>query len=213
MTLRESIEQAPHSPGVYLFYGNSGQVVYVGKASDLHNRLADYARSQPGQKEHLIVSNASKVSWIIVANERQSLELEETLIKKYAPPYNVLLKDGKGYSYLRIDLSQEYPAVEIVRIKQRKPKPGQLLFGPFVPLRVPDMPGKVRGDLKNLIQIAEEVFGIRSCKGPLKRRTRPCVYYEIGRCSGPCIGKISPEEYKDRVQLFIKFLKGDTKRG
>lgn len=211
MTLRESIEQAPHSPGVYLFYGNSGQVVYVGKASDLHNRLADYARSQPGQKEHLIVRNASKVSWIIVANERQSLELEETLIKKYAPPYNVLLKDGKGYSYLRIDLSQEYPAVEIVRIKQRKPKPGQLLFGPFVPLRVPDMPGKVRGDLKNLIQIAEEVFGIRSCKGPLKRRTRPCVYYEIGRCSGPCIGKISPEEYRDRVQLFIKFLKGDTK--
>lgn len=81
MTLRESIEQAPHSPGVYLFYGNSGQVVYVGKASDLHNRLADYARSQPGQKEHLIVRNASKVSWIIVANERQSLELEETLIK------------------------------------------------------------------------------------------------------------------------------------
>jgi excinuclease ABC subunit C len=210
MTERDFHEKAPHSPGVYLFYDKTGQVIYVGKAADLHNRLADYARSQPGQKEYLIVSNAFSVNWILVANERQSLELEETLIKKYAPPYNVLLKDGKGYSYLRIDLNQTYPAVEIVRIKQRRSKQGQLLFGPFVPLRVPDLPGKVRGDLKNLMQIAEEVFGIRSCRGPLKSRTRPCVYYEIGRCSGPCVDLISPEEYRKRVELFIDFLNGNT---
>ncbi|WP_018963478.1 excinuclease ABC subunit UvrC [Coprothermobacter platensis] len=203
-------EAAPHNPGVYIFHGKAGQVIYVGKAADLHNRLADYARSQPGQKEYLIVSNAETVEWIIVANERQSLELEETLIKKYAPPYNVLLKDGKGYSYLRIDLNQTYPSVEIVRIRQRKSKPGQLLFGPFVPLRVPDLPGKIRGDLKNLMQIAEEVFGIRSCRGTLKNRTRPCVYYEIGRCSAPCVGAISPEEYRQRVEMFVRFLNGDT---
>ncbi|NPV88967.1 excinuclease ABC subunit UvrC [Coprothermobacteraceae bacterium] len=204
------LEAVPRAPGVYVFYSSTGQVIYVGKASDLRKRLADYRRSQPGQKEFLVYSSADRVDWIVLPGERQALEMEERLIKKYAPPFNVLLKDGKGYSYIRIDLNEDFPAIQVVRVRSRRTKAGSLYFGPFVPLRVPDLPGKSRGDLRNLAAIAEDVFGLRSCRGPLRKRERPCVYYEIGKCSAPCAGRISKADYRKRVELFISFLKGNT---
>lgn len=198
--LREKLSHVAKSPGVYLMRDNSGNVIYVGKASNLKNRLSSYfARSHlPDLKTGVLVQKVADFEIIITATEKEALILESNLIKRYRPRYNVILKDDKRYPSLRIDIKSEYPCLSIVR---KIKNDGALYFGPYASA------GAVRETLK----IINKTFKLRKCRTPyIKPRSRPCLNYQIGACLGPCCLDVSPAEYQEVVNEVRLFLNGRT---
>jgi len=191
------IERMPRSPGVYLMKDAGGRVIYVGKAKDLRGRVRQYVGEtdeRPSVK--FLMSRVKDLDYVLTDNEKEALLLENTLIKKHSPRYNVRLKDDKSYVCIRVDVQSEFPRVTIGR-RFRKDK--ALYFGPYASAK----------EVRKTIRLAHDVFPLRTCSDPVFRsRTRPCIQYEIRRCPGPCCALISPEAYRRIVADLLLFLRG-----
>lgn len=194
----------PTSPGVYRFRDDRGRVVYVGKARSLRSRLnsyfSDFAALHP--RTQSMLTSASSVDWLVVANEVEALALEFTWIKEYDPRFNVKYRDDKSYPYLAITVSEEFPRAAVVREPRRK---GTRYFGPYAHAWA------IRDTLDEL----SKVFGVRTCRdGVFKRAAqlgRPCLLGYIDKCSAPCVGRIDEVEYRERVDDMCRFLSGNTR--
>jgi excinuclease ABC subunit C len=189
----------PDSSGVYFFRDASDRVIYVGKAKSLRHRVPNYFGLGLHPRTVAMVSEAARVEWIVTANEVEALQLEVTMIKKYRPRFNVRYRDDKSYPYLAVTLDEEVPRAMVVRGKKRK---GVKYYGPFAHAYA------IRDTLDLLIR----VFPIRTSRPGVferaKRSGRPCLLYDIGRCSGPCVGAVTPEEYRKHVEDFCAFMDG-----
>lgn len=198
MELKEKINDLPKSSGVYIMKDEYKNVLYVGKAKNLRNRVRQYFHgNNHTEKTMVLVSKIKDIHYILTPTELDALVLENNLIKKYRPPYNILLKDDKTYPYIKINIRNPFPTIEITR---KLKADGARYFGPY-------MLGLSAYDITELLQSA---FPIRSCKGSLKNIKRECLDYHIGRCLAPCTGKINEEEYKELIKKVISFLSGNN---
>lgn len=194
----------PDKPGVYKMYNIRGELIYVGKAVNLKNRVRQYFHSSKNHtpKVASMVSNIDDFDFIIVGNETEALNLESNLIKQNKPYYNILLKDDKHFPYIRIDYRQDFPRVEIVR---RYKKDGAKYFGPYLSSYA----------LRESITAVREHFPIRQCKKDINkaiaRGERPCLMYHIGKCCAPCTGKVSKDEYKALLSQVAALFQGNCK--
>src|SRR4030042_5091871 len=189
MALKEQLKTLPGRPGVYLFKDNVGRVIYVGKASSLRNRVKSYFSSSAklSSKLERLVERINDLDAIVTASEYEALILENELIKKYRPAYNVLLKDDKTFPYLKIDLKNDWPTVRITR---RFHKDGDRYFGPFISAY----------SLRQTIRLIKKIFPFRSCNRTITGQdARPCLEYHIKSCLGPCIGAVRKEDYNDLI--------------
>lgn len=193
---RNQARALPHNPGCYMMKDENAVVIYVGKAKDLHKRVNQYFLPDRDAKTKALVKKIIKIEHIITGNEYEALVLENNLIKKYNPHYNILLKDGKSYPVIRIT-NEDFPKIFSTR---RVVDDGSLYFGPF-----PDS-----GKLMQFLELADKLFSFRKCSIPLKMRKNPCLYAHIGRCSGPCCNKISVQEYRANVDKVIQLLEGKS---
>ncbi|MDE5618573.1 MAG: excinuclease ABC subunit UvrC [Clostridia bacterium] len=200
--LRQKIKDLPTKSGVYIMYSQSGQILYIGKAKVLKNRVSQYFNA--GVKTDKVAAMVSKIDtfdYIITRNEVEALILENNLIKKHKPPYNILLKDDKSYPFIRIDIKSDFPRVEVVR---KLKNDGAKYFGPY-------MQGITHKDISELIYSA---FSLRSCNINMDKvpsSHRPCLNHHIGRCLAPCAAKVSKEDYRAVVDDVISFLSGNDK--
>jgi len=197
--IHDSVRQLPKEPGVYLLRGEGSEVLYVGKAKNLHARVATYFQAAGDTRWRMETLRRSirDVEVIVTDTEKEALILEHTLIQRHLPPFNVRLKDDKSYLSLRVDPREEWPRVRLVRRWRRD---GALYFGPFASA----------AGVRRTMRWIRRFFGIRSCTDTVFRgRERPCLYYQIRECTGPCVGLISREEYQARVRDVIQFLRGN----
>lgn len=197
--LREKLKHLPDSPGVYVMLDGAGQIIYVGKAKNLKNRVRQYFHSSvKTEKVTAMVKNIADFYYIIAPSEIDALSLENNLIKKHKPRYNILLKDDKTYPYLKIDLKEAFPTFRVTR---KIKKDGARYFGPFM--------GGV--SVKGVLEIINLAFGIRPCDKKLnpEKPIKPCLNYHIKKCLAPCGHCISEEEYRSRVAGATDFLSGD----
>ena len=193
----------PDSPGVYRMYNSMGELIYVGKAVNLKNRVRQYFQNgQKAPKVAAMVSNIADLEFTITGSEAEALTLECNLIKQNRPRYNVLLKDDKHFPYVRIDFRQDFPRVEIVR---RIKKDGARYFGPYLSAI----------SLREAMTALRDFFPIRHCKKDIAkaiaRRERPCLMHHIGKCCAPCSGKVTREEYHGYLEEIGQFLQGQIK--
>ena len=189
----------PENPGVYVMLDKDGQIIYVGKAKNLKNRVRQYFFSGvKTEKVMAMVKNIADFYYIIVPSEIDALSLENNLIKKHKPRYNILLKDDKTYPYLKVDLKEPYPTFTVTR---KIKKDGAKYFGPFM--------GGV--SVKNVLEIVNLAFGIRPCDKKLnpEKAVKPCLNYHIKKCNAPCALLISQEEYRKKIDGAVAFLSGD----
>jgi excinuclease ABC subunit C len=192
------------SPGVYRFRDPQGQVVYVGKAINLRSRLNSYFQdfSALHARTQTMLTTASSVDWLTVGNEVEALVLEYSWIKEYSPRFNVRFRDDKTYPYLAVTVGEEYPRVAVVREAKRK---GTRYFGPYTQVWA------IKATLEELIR----VFPVRSCRNGVfnqaKRSGRACLLGYIDKCSAPCVGRISSEDYNGLVNQLMRFLSGQTR--
>ena len=195
MTLKKKLESLPSNPGCYLYKDNIGEIIYVGKAKNLKNRVKSYFTGSHNKKTQILVSKIEDLEYIIVNSEKEALILENNLIKKYRPYYNIRLKDDKSYSYLMIT-KEEHPRLVLTRKYKKNNK--NIYFGPYVDSK----------SASRVKQILDKIYPLRRCN-PVEKR--PCMYYQIGECIGPCAKEISQEEYKKQIAKIRSFLNGDTK--
>ena len=198
ITTREKLHtvalSAPKTSGVYLWKDKAGTVIYVGKAKSLKNRLSSYFTSNRDIKTRILVSRAESIEYIQTENEYEALLLENTLIKKHKPRYNINLKDGKTYPVLKLT-NEEFP--KVYRTRNIK-NDGSKYFGPFPNVSAVDM----------FLALIKHNYTLRQCKR-LKKRETPCLYFHIGRCKAPCCGKISAEEYGKDIEEITLLLEGE----
>ncbi len=202
LELREKVKLLPYKPGCYIMKNESGTVIYVGKAKKLRNRVKSYFdNTSKTQKTYALVKNIFDFDYIIVNNELDAFNLENNLIKKYKPKYNILLKDDKSFPYIKIDMAEKFPRVQIVR---RPKRDGSLLFGPYV-TGIP---------ISGLMSIIKSAFPVRWCNKNFDKQKLPCkgcLHGDIGDCLAPCADLSREKEYKNTVLKVIDFLNGDTK--
>ncbi len=198
LTPSEQAKALPHNSGVYLMFDKNNKIIYVGKAKDLRKRVTSYFLANRDAKTTALVRKIKKIEHIITGNEYEALVLENTLIKKYNPHYNIDLKDGKSYPVIRVT-KEDFPKVYKTR---RIINDGSSYYGPF--------PGV--GSLQIYLDLIEKMYPLRKCATPLKKRKTPCLYYHIGRCKAPCCDKISKEEYNKYISEVKKLLSGDNER-
>ena len=195
--IEEELKKLPKEPGVYLMKDKDDNIIYVGKAVNLKNRVSSYFRKTNKTDRILkMVSLIDHFEYIVVSNEAEALILECNLIKKNRPKYNVLLKDDKTYPYIKIDVKSDFPNVVITR---RVINDGSKYFGPYA------NPGAA----KEMVNFIKQKYKIRQCKN-FKSNTRACLNFHIKRCLAPCIGNISKEEYRKQIDEIIDLLEGKT---
>ena len=195
--IEEELKKLPGKPGVYVMRDKEDNIIYVGKAVSLKNRVRQYFRkTNKTERIKKMVSLIDHFEYIVVDNEAEALILECNLIKKNRPKFNVLLKDDKTYPYIKIDLKNDFPGVFITR---RVVNDGSKYFGPYAN----------PGSAKEMVDFIKSKYKIRQCKN-LKERTRPCLNYHIGRCMAPCMGYVSKEEYRKQIDEIIDLLEGKT---
>ena len=195
--IKEELKKLPKDPGVYLMKDKDDNIIYVGKAVNLKNRVSSYFRKTNKTDRILkMVSQIDHFEYIVVSNEAEALILECNLIKKNRPKYNVLLKDDKTYPYIKIDVKSDYPNVIITR---RLLNDGAKYFGPYA------NPGAA----KEMVNFIKEKYKIRQCRN-FKSNTRACLNFHIKRCLAPCIGNISKEDYRKQIDEIIDLLEGKT---
>lgn len=188
-------------PGVYRMLGKDGELLYVGKAKNLKNRVSSYfVKTIEHPKTQALVSRIYDIETLVVRSETEALLLEQNLIKLHRPPYNIMLRDDKSYVYIYISADKPYPRIASGRGKG-KHQAGKF-FGPY--------PSAVNA--KDTLLVLQKLFNVRQCENSyFAQRKRPCLQYQIKRCSAPCVGLISPEEYQQDVANSLRFLQGDTK--
>ena len=202
MELRDKIKLFPHSPGVYRYYDAEGNVIYVGKAKDLHKRVAQYfvPAERLTRKTAVMVSKIADAEYTVVESEADALLLENNLIKQFKPRYNILLKDSKTYPWICVSAG-DYPKVFLTR---RVVKDGSRYFGPYSSVL----------HARNLIELFHNLYPLRTCNHKitsdtiLRGKVRPCLNYHIGKCKGCCIGAISMKEYNGNIEEIVRLLKG-----
>ena len=202
MDLREKIKLFPHSPGVYRYYDAEGNVIYVGKAKDLHKRVAQYfvPTERLTRKTAVMVSKIADAQYTVVDSEADALLLENNLIKQFKPRYNILLKDSKTYPWICVS-SGDFPKVFLTR---RVVKDGSRYFGPYSSVV----------HARNLVEFIHNTYPLRTCNlkitsdAILHKKFRPCLNFHIGKCKGCCIGAISKKEYNDNIEEIVSLLKG-----
>ena len=202
MELREKIKLFPHSPGVYRYYDAEGNVIYVGKAKDLHKRVAQYfvAPERLTRKTAVMVSKIADVEFTVVESEADALLLENNLIKQFKPRYNILLKDSKTYPWICVS-NDDFPKVFLTRKFVRD---GSRYFGPYSSVV----------HARNLVEFFHNVYPLRTCNlkitsdAILRGKFRPCLKFHIKKCRGCCIGGISKEEYSQNIEEIVRLLKG-----
>jgi excinuclease ABC subunit C len=198
--LAQFLTKLPSDPGIYQMLNSEGSVLYVGKASNLKKRVNSYFNKQDiGIKTRSLVSQIAKIEISVTRSETEALLLESNLIKALRPKYNVLLRDDKSYPYIHLSDHPEFPRIESYRSK-KKPGLGNF-FGPY--------PSGVA--VKETITTIQKVFKIRNCRDSyFNARSRPCLQYQIKRCTAPCVGYITPQEYKQSVRNAVQFLQGKS---
>lgn len=200
--IKEKLKLLPDNPGVYIMLDKYSNVIYVGKARILKNRVRQYFHSSPKpDKVMRMVENIADFNYIITKTERDALALENNLIKKYKPKYNILLKDDKTYPYIKVDLHEQYPAFYVTR---KVKKDGARYYGPYM--------GGV--SYKDILEILQLTFRIRLCHTAITDKPkRECLNFHIGRCLAPCANKCTREEYAACVKKAVNFLEGNYKDG
>jgi excinuclease ABC subunit C len=202
VTIKEKIALFPHSPGVYRYYDAEGNVIYVGKAKDLHKRVAQYFVSPDRltRKTAVMVSKIADAQYTVVESEADALLLENNLIKQFKPRYNILLKDSKTYPWICVT-NEEFPRVMLTR---KLVKDGTRYFGPYSSVV----------HARNLVEFIHTVYPLRHCKHKitsdviLRKKIRPCTYFHVKKCMGCCIGGISHKEYSQNIEEIVSLLKG-----
>ena len=195
--IEEELKKLPSKPGVYIMHDKEDNIIYVGKAISLKNRVRQYFRkNNKTERIKKMVSLIDHFEYIVVDNEAEALILECNLIKKNRPKFNVLLKDDKTYPYIKVDIKSDYPNVILTR---RLLNDGAKYFGPYAN----------SGSAKEMVNFIKEKFKIRQCRN-FKSNKRVCLNYHIGRCLGPCVGKVSKEEYRKQINEIIDLLDGKT---
>ena len=202
MDIRQKIALFPHSPGVYRYYDAEGNVIYVGKAKDLHKRVAQYFVSPDRltRKTAVMVSKIADAQYTVVESEADALLLENNLIKQFKPRYNILLKDSKTYPWICVT-AEDFPRVMLTR---RLVKDGSHYFGPYSSVL----------HARNLVEFIHGVYPLRTCKHKitsdviLRKKIRPCLNFHIKKCKGCCVGGISQKEYGQNIEEIIALLKG-----
>ena len=202
VTLKEKISLFPHSPGVYRYYDSEGNVIYVGKAKDLHKRVAQYfvPAERLTRKTAVMVSKIADAQYTVVESEADALLLENNLIKQFKPRYNILLKDSKTYPWICVSAG-DFPKVFLTR---RVVKDGSRYFGPYSSVV----------HARNLVEFFHSAYQLRTCNlkitsdAILRGKYRPCLNYHIKKCRGCCIGGISQKEYNESIEEIVKLLKG-----
>ena len=202
MELRDKIKLFPHSPGVYRYYDAEGNVIYVGKAKDLHKRVAQYfvPAERLTRKTAVMVSKIADAQYTVVESEADALLLENNLIKQFKPRYNILLKDSKTYPWICVS-SGDFPKVFLTR---RMVKDGSRYFGPYSSVL----------HARNLVELFHNLYPLRTCNHKitsdtiLRGKIRPCLNFHIGKCRGCCVGAISQKEYNDNIEEIVRLLKG-----
>lgn len=202
--VKKVLDTLPTSSGCYIMKNADGIVIYVGKAKNLRNRVHQYFQNTDrGIKTSILVEHIDDIEYIITTDEVNALVLENMLIKKYKPHFNILLKDDKSYPYIKLSTTENFPHLEVVRKFSIGEK--AKYFGPY-------MLGISAADVVSTIN---SIFCLRSCKTNLdkvKKNQRACLDYHLGRCSAPCVGYISKEDYKKRIDEAVDFLNGNTKK-
>lgn len=197
---KAKIKDVPDNPGVYMMLDEQGQIIYVGKAKNLKNRLRSYFfnLSNRTAKVMAMLEHVADFRYIICASEVDALLTENNLIKKHSPRYNILLKDDKAYPFLRIDMREPYPTIELVR---KLKNDGAKYFGPYMQ----------SVNIRDIFDLIHTAFQVRDCKRDLSKPSRPCLNMHLGRCLAPCARKVTEQEYKAEMQKVIDFLKGNDK--
>ena len=197
---KAKIKDVPDNPGVYMMLDEQGEIIYVGKAKNLKNRLRSYFfnLSNRTAKVMAMLEHVADFRYIICASEVDALLTENNLIKKHSPKYNILLKDDKAYPFLRIDMHEPYPRIELVR---KLKNDGAKYFGPYMQ----------SVNIKDIFDLIHTAFAVRECKRDLSKPSRPCLNMHLGRCLAPCTHKVSEQEYKTEMQKVIDFLKGNDR--
>ena len=202
MDIRQKISLFPHSPGVYRYYDAEGNVIYVGRAKDLHKRVAQYfvPAERLTRKTAVMVSKIADAEYTVVESEADALLLENNLIKQFKPRYNILLKDSKTYPWICVTAG-DYPKVFLTR---RISKDGARYFGPYSSVV----------HARNLIELFHSLYPLRTCNHKitfdtiLRGKIRPCLNFHIGKCKGCCVGAISIREYNENIEEIVRLLKG-----
>ena len=197
--IREQLEEVPDSPGVYQMKDARGEIIYVGKAKSLRRRIRSYFSSgSHSYKTRVMIDEIEEFDFIVTDTEVEAYILEASLIKKYSPKYNIRLKDDKSYPYIKITDEDDFPRIFKTRLVKND---GSSYYGPYADVDA----------VYKTIELAKEIFQLRSCKKEIiagSPEERPCLNYHIDRCSGPCIGAISKEDYRARVEQISRFLQG-----
>ncbi|MFZ5966373.1 MAG: excinuclease ABC subunit UvrC [Bacillota bacterium] len=196
--IQEQLKKLPDKPGVYLMKDENEEIIYIGKAISLKNRVRQYFQSLKHHppKVKAMVSNITEFEYILTDTELEALMLESTLIKKHRPKYNVLLRDDKYYPYIKITMKERFPRVLVTR---KMTKDGSRYFGPYLQA----------GAVNQTLELLKKYYSIRTCSKNLEKlHERPCLNYHIQKCHGPCTGKISHEDYMKIIQEIILFLSG-----
>ena len=196
--VNEQLKQLPANPGVYLMKDTGGKIIYVGKAANLGNRVRSYfqpsAKLEPKTQQQ--VAEVKELEFFITNSEYEALILENNLIKRYRPFYNIRLKDDKGYPYIKINLRDDWPTVTYTREMRND---GARYFGPFTN----------SWSVKQTLKVLEGIFRFRSCSKPISgTEKRPCLKYHLGHCLAPCTGYVTKEEYKEAIKQIVLFLEG-----
>jgi excinuclease ABC subunit C len=201
--LTEQVQDLPDSPGVYLFLDAGGKVIYVGKAKSLRKRVSSYFTGRVTGKTKVLVSRISRIDHVLTENESEALLLENNLIKKYQPRYNILLKDDKSYPWIVIK-KEPFPRVFLTRNVERD---GSEYFGPYTSARM----------VRTLLDLIRQLYPLRTCSLNLSRKNiesgkyRVCLEYHLGKCKAPCVGKQTEEEYDQDIQNVRMILKGNIR--
>lgn len=198
--IKDKLKTLPTNPGVYIMRDKTGEVIYVGKAKNLKNRVSQYFRhTEKPAKVQAMVDNVDNFDYFITVSELDALALENNLIKRYQPFYNILLKDGKTFPYIKIDMKEEFPRLEIVR---KIKNDGAKYFGPYF----------AGIDPKAIIKTISSAFKIRTCSKKFsseKHLKRECLNYSLGLCLAPCTGRVTKEEYAEELKKVVNFLNGN----
>ena len=199
--IEEELKKLPARPGVYIMHDERDAIIYVGKAISLRNRVRQYFQSSrnKGAKIEQMVTHISRFEYIVTDSELEALVLESNLIKEHRPKYNTMLKDDKSYPFIKVTVQEAYPRVLFAR-QMKKDK--NRYFGPYTS----------GGAVKDVIELVRKLYQVRSCSRNLPRdcgKDRPCLYYHMKQCTGPCTGHVGQKQYRENIQKVLSFLNGD----
>jgi len=199
-SLKNKLKELPTKPGIYLFKNSHGDVIYIGKARSLKDRVKSYFQVTADTKVQNILAETTDLDFILTDSAKEASFLENNLIRRYQPKFNLRLKDDKSFPYLKLTIKEKFPGIYLTR---RVEEDGAKYFGPFSPAH----------QARKTIHLLNKYFGLRSCEEAVPgKRKRPCLEYDLNLCTAPCVGYISEADYRQRAENALLFLEGKTER-